>query len=181
MRLFVAIELPEDIRRQLVRVQDSLREVIDAKWVRAEQMHLTLKFLGETADEELPGVVEALKSVRFGAVELWTEGVVCFPPHGAVRIVAMGLGDRDDRCAMLAEEIDRVCHEVGFKLEGRKWKPHVTVGRVKSRVAGPARAAATSISVARREFFVDDFALIESRLDRSGPEYLRVAHFSAGE
>jgi 2'-5' RNA ligase len=175
------MELPEDIRRLMARVQDTLRGVIDAKWVQAEQMHLTLKFLGETTDEELPEVVEALKGIRFEAVELWTEGVVCFPPHGAIRIVAAELGDGEGKCARLTAEIDRACHEVGFKLEGRKWTPHVTVGRVKSRVAGSARAAASAIAVERREFVVDEFALIESRLDRSGPEHLKVAHFGGVE
>ena len=179
MRLFIAIELPEEIRRSLVRVQNSLRPVVAAKWVRVEQLHLTLKFLGETPDAELPGLIEELNRVRFDAFELSTAGVVCFPPHGPIRIVAARLEDAERKCASLQREIDKACHAAGFRLEGREWIPHVTLARVKMRLPSSARAAAIGTLVERESFLVDYFSLMESRLDQPGPEYVAVARFEA--
>jgi 2'-5' RNA ligase len=177
MRLFVAMELPEDVRRRLAKVQDSLREAIVAKWIPVEQMHLTLKFLGETPDQQLPEIIERLKTIHFDPIRLSTAGLVCFPPHGPIRIVAAELRDSEQKCAALQTEIDQACHAAGFKLEGRRWLPHVTLGRVKERLPGAARELVAKQNVIQEFFSVNQFLLIESRLDRQGPQYVTVAHF----
>ena len=178
MRLFVSIELSDEVRNSLRRAQEQLAEIVKAKWTAADQFHLTLKFLGETADPNVPKILEQLRGVRFDeALALQTAGLVCFPPHGPIRIIAAAMKDEGGRCAELQGEIDRACHAAGFPLEGRRWTPHVTIGRVKDRVTAGARAAVTSANLPSIDFEIDEFYLMESRLDRIGPHYTRVATF----
>jgi 2'-5' RNA ligase len=181
MRLFIAIELPDDVRRHLQEMQELLRPTFKAKWTRPEQLHLTLKFLGQTADSELPKILEQLRAIRMSEpIRLATAGAVCFPPHGPIRIVAAALEDEGGNCAKLQSEIDQACYSAGFPLEGRRWTPHVTLARVKDRAGTSARSAAAEagagLTNCRCE--IDAFALMESRLDRDGPAYGRIASFS---
>jgi 2'-5' RNA ligase len=181
MRLFIAIELPHDVRRHLQEMQELLRPVLKAKWTRPEQLHLTLKFLGETEEANLPRVVEQLRNVTMAEpIRLATAGVVCLPPHGPIRIVAAALADEAGNCAKLQGAIDRACHAAGFPLDGRRWTPHVTLARVKERVPGSARAQAGSAcaKIPTATFEPGEFSLIESRLDRLGPSYATVATFT---
>jgi 2'-5' RNA ligase len=181
MRLFIAIELPDDVRRHLQKMQELLQPTLKAKWTRPDQLHLTLKFLGDTADSELPRVLEQLGTIQMAEpIRLTTAGVVCFPPHGPIRIVAAALEDEAGNCAKLQSAIDQACYAAGFPLEGRRWTPHVTLARVKDRVGASARSAATEAGAALSKCHceIDGFALIESRLDRVGPTYGRIASFS---
>ena len=184
MRLFIAIELPDHVRRHLQWMQELLRPILKAKWSRPEQLHLTLKFLGETDHSKLPEVIEQLRAISISEpIRLSTAGVVCFPPHGPIRIVAAALQVEAGNCAKLQSAIDQACHAAGFPLEGRRWTPHVTLARVKDRLGASVRSAATEAGAGLGECRceIDTFALIESRLDRDGPTYGRVASFSLVE
>ncbi len=100
MRLFVAIEPQESVVRHLQKMQEILRPLIPARWTLAEQLHLTLKFLGDTEDRELPSVIAALKGVHIEpAISLRICGVLCFPPHGPIHIVGAAMEDEGNRCA----------------------------------------------------------------------------------
>jgi 2'-5' RNA ligase len=175
MRLFVSIELPQEIKRNLEKVQSQLRSLIKAKWTAPEQFHLTLKFLGETPDAQLPQITDALSTVRFEIpIALQTRGIVCFPPHGPIRIIAATMSDETGACALLQSQIDEACHRAGFPRDARRWTPHVTVGRVKER----SPAAARDVQLPQMQFEIDEFYLMESRLDRIGPKYLRLSTFT---
>jgi 2'-5' RNA ligase len=179
MRLFIAIEPEESVMRDLTKIQNTLRPEITARWTPADQFHLTLKFLGDTPDPELPDIIAALKAIQIDSpISLRMTGIVCFPPHGPIRIIAAAMEDDQNRCAKLAGEIDRACHDVGFPLENRKWTPHITLARVKERVAPDARGKLLSLPVTNPEFEVDHFVLKESRLTSDGATYLTVATFA---
>jgi 2'-5' RNA ligase len=173
MRLFVAIELPESIKRHLALMQNALRDSIRARWLSAEQMHLTLKFLGETPDRDLPRLIAALKSVEMNRhVEMQIIGTVCFPTHGLPRIVAASLRDLSGELGDLQSRIDQACRVVGFPLEVRRFTPHITLARVKDRQPRPSPVPAASPT-----FNSSEFVLYESRLDHRGPKYTPLAHF----
>ncbi|MGD0387585.1 MAG: RNA 2',3'-cyclic phosphodiesterase [Tepidisphaeraceae bacterium] len=181
MRLFIAIELPDDVRRHLQKMQDLLQPILKAKWTRPEQLHLTLKFLGEADDSKLPEIIGQLRAINISdPIRLATAGVLCLPPHGPIRIVAAALADEGGNCAKLQAEIDQVCYVAGFPLEGRRWTPHVTLARVKDRVGASARAQAeiACAKIPAAAFEAGGFSLIESRLDRTGPAYATVATFT---
>jgi len=158
-----------------------LRPTFKAKWTRPEQLHLTLKFLGETDDSKLPQVLDQLRTIPMPEpIRLATAGVVCLPPQGPIRIVAAALEDEAGNCAKLQNAIDQACHAAGFPLEGRRWTPHVTLARVKDRVGPSARAQAevACSKIPAAAFEAGGFSVIESRLDRSGPQYATVATFT---
>jgi len=180
MRLFIAVELPQFVAAHLCKMQDALRPLLEhSRWTPLEQLHLTLRFLGETADAQVSDLAESLRKIKIeDEICLQTRGLACYPPHGPVRIVAASLQDTDGRCARLQERIDHACHDAGFMLDGRTWTAHVTLARLKDRKGSAVRqdaAAAVAPLLPGPAFTVEDFALIQSRLERNGPVYVRVA------
>ena len=178
MRLFVAIEPDEPAIRHLQRMQESLRPILSARWIPPQQLHVTLKFLGQTTDEQLPQLLSALKLIQMrDPIHLGIAGVVCFPPHGPVRIIAAALADEQNRGSKLAAEIDQACHKVGFPLEKGRWTPHITLARVKSRTGPDIRRQISAIATPPFDFDADQFLLKESRLSAQGPSYTTLATF----
>jgi 2'-5' RNA ligase len=179
MRLFIAIELPQFVAAHLAKMQDALRPIVDARWTPPEQLHLTLKFLGETPDQRVDQLLKLFQTVRVDEeISLRVNGLACFPSRGPVRIVAAGLEDAGGQCAQLQERIDRACNAAGFALESRRWTAHATLARLKNGAASPVReqaAAAVAELLPGPEFFVEEFAVFESRLERQGAVYVRVA------
>jgi 2'-5' RNA ligase len=179
MRLFIAIEPDEAAIRHLQRMQNALRDLINARWTPAEQLHLTLKFLGDTPDERILELLNALQTVHLtDPIRLQISGIVCFPSHGSVRIIAAAMEDEENRCAALAAEIDKVCRTVGYPLEPRRWTPHITLARVKERTPPEMRQRIAAVTFPAREFTVDQFVLKESRLNNRGASYSTLATLS---
>src|SRR4051812_40469786 len=130
MRLFIAIELPEDLRNQLHQwCQQFGPELKSVRWTPTSNLHLTLKFLGsvdETIEREL---VKRLKSLRFNPMSLRLCDLELLPSARNVRVVAVNVSGEVDRLLQLRGEIERQCAELGFKTEHRPFHPHVTIGR----------------------------------------------------
>jgi 2'-5' RNA ligase len=182
MRLFVAIELPEEARRRLESLQKAVQKAVhwsdypDPKWIRHDQMHLTLKFLGDTPDESVPALVDRLRQIRSEPIQLALDGVICFPERGPIRVIAASMVDCEGRCTELQKTVDDACQGAGFRLERRRWVPHATLCRIKQSLPSHWRKSLTQIE--RKDFFtVSDFSLVESRLSQAGPEYATVARF----
>jgi RNA 2',3'-cyclic 3'-phosphodiesterase len=188
MRLFVAIELSEEVRSGLLRVRDELKSRLAAEgkgisWVKGENLHVTMKFLGEVPEARVKELCDALGLVgRVGAVELAGAKVVCLPPRGPVRVMAAGLEGDLERLAGVHRLIEERCAEVGYPPEGRKFLPHVTFARVKGRLRVKApeieRWGEGLFPTQRME--AREFVLMESRLKPQGAEYVRVAGFGIG-
>lgn len=183
MRLFVAIELSEEIRAHLGRVVKLLApQLAGVSWTRPANLHLTMKFLGETPDDRIMAVVEALRTLEHGGVMRLSPGEAeCFPPRGPVRIVGMGVRGDTDALSDLAGRIDRVCHEEGYRLEGRRFVPHITLGRARDTLSGSARLA-VGAAVARvaeaPQMVASEFVLMQSVLEARGAQYSVVARFT---
>ncbi len=132
MRLFVAIELPERIRERIVKVQRELQGLGGVSWVRGENLHLTLKFLGNVKEDrlkEVKGVVErvALSSSPFS---LNIRGVGCFPTLKRPRVVWVGV-ENHTPLYDLQRELEEAFEGIGFEREKRPFHPHITFGRIK--------------------------------------------------
>jgi 2'-5' RNA ligase len=178
MRLFIAIQPPDPTLAHLQRMQQTLRPLLPARWTPRDQLHLTLKFLGETPDDQLPDLIEALRQIEIKyPIHLRPTAVVCFPPQGSIRIIAAALEDQENRCANLADEIDLACHRAGYRLESRRWTPHITLARVKERTSPDIRRQISTIQLPGPGFEVAQFQLKQSRLSSSGPAYLTLATF----
>jgi 2'-5' RNA ligase len=179
MRLFTAIELPSDVSRHLGRVGEACAgRVNGVKWTPAGNLHLTLKFIGEVSDERVPEVIAGLERVGMErALELRCDGLVCFPPRGAARIIAARVGGEVDALRGVFEEMEAALEGVCLR-EGRRYTPHVTLGRSKMGVHGRDRAgleAAGGALFPGPVFEAGEIVLFCSDLGRGGPSYSVVA------
>jgi 2'-5' RNA ligase len=179
MRLFVAVDLSEDARRQIAVQQQRIASALGGKigslkWVKAEHAHLTLVFLGSVDDTHVPSVVDAFgRDVDRPPFEMILDGVGVFPPRGAPRVlwigVAAGAPELSDLHRLMAERITAL----GMKIEDRPFHPHLTLGRWRgSRPADRHRALAAAPSGAIARVRVECATLYESRLSSSGPSYV---------
>jgi RNA 2',3'-cyclic 3'-phosphodiesterase len=182
MRLFVAVDIPAEVRQGLASLQDRLRHAqADVSWVRPENIHVTLKFLGETDEKRLPSIREALAGVaRTGApFSMEVVGVGSF--GGRVpRVVWVGVRDGAQPLTDLARQVERVLARLGFPKEKREFTAHLTLGRVRS--PRNAQGLLAAVQEVREERFgtiaAKAFELVQSELRPSGSVYTTLERFS---
>lgn len=175
MRLFVAVDLPATAKDELERVVERLRPSMpDAKWVPRDNIHLTLSFLGEVAEERIDGIVTALGdavgSLRpFGAN---LAGSGAFPSRRRARVLWAGLESDQDQLPALADAVAAALDPLGFAREARAWTAHLTLARFRT----PADVSGLlPIAIEPNTVAVKDVTLFRSRLARPAPRYESVA------
>jgi 2'-5' RNA ligase len=185
MRVFVALDIPAEIRSAISALIKRLEpECRGARWVRPESMHLTLKFIGEIPSERVEQVKKALANIRStDPVRLTFQNVGFFPNDRHPRVFWAGM-DASLNLAPLAADIERVLEPLGIPREAREFRPHLTLARFKSEDGLPRLRAAIA-TIGAFEFGAmetREMHLYESRLERGGAVYTRLASFSfAGE
>jgi RNA 2',3'-cyclic 3'-phosphodiesterase len=180
MRLFVALEIPAAVRENFAELLKSLRAVSpQTRWVRPENLHVTLKFIGEAPETKLAAIRRALAGVRSDQpVALDFRGLGFFPNEKHPRVFWAGIAASANLKA-LADDIDKATETIGIPREKRDFSPHLTLARFE-----PPRLPET-LRVAIREKVAREFGslrtgrfhLIESRLKPSGAEYTTVESF----
>jgi 2'-5' RNA ligase len=134
VRLFFAIELHDTVRVALHHAVAPLRAAEpDLAWVRMEKLHLTMKFLGDVADADVDRLAVAAGTVadRHRPLELTLGGVGAFPNFRRGRVVWMGV-ESEPRLELLHHDLEVACGDAGFELEGRPFRPHITLARVRA-------------------------------------------------
>ncbi len=134
MRLFIAIEIPPDVKKGMAEVQARLKGAgVDAGWTRAEGIHLTLKFLGEIPEAKVPDIMNALRGAASGAGRFRIEvgGVGTFPNPKNARVVWTGVSGDIEMLARLQAAVEDAMARLGMKREDRPFTPHLTLGRIK--------------------------------------------------
>ena len=136
MRAFIAIELDDSIKRGLAKLQENLRsDCPHLRWVRPEQIHLTLAFLGEIKDAQIEPISQAVAAAAAATpdFDFAVEGLGLFPSHGRVNVVWAGVKDAAGELA----ECHRILYErladLGFAPDRGRFSPHLTLARVKSK------------------------------------------------
>lgn len=182
-RLFVALNLPEDLRSRLAGMHGGID---GARWVPPENMHITLRFIGEAPEAKIADIAEALDDVRSPSPAVTLSGVGRFGSGERARALWVGV-DKTNGLAALHTRIDHALIRAGLPPEGRKYTPHVTVARFGSggrgkRGGGPPHTRVMHWLEANGGFFALpfdawEFVLYESHLGRKGPVYVPVAEF----
>ena len=185
LRLFVAVDLPEDVREALHRLQSDLRqqELSGLRWGRPEGVHLTLKFLGETPTERVPAIEGALATALLGTepfrLALGAPGT--FGGRRGPRVVWLDITGDVQRLRGHQAAVERAMVGVGFAPEERQYSPHLTLARVpqppRPGTAERVSRALEAVEPPRAEFEVREIVLIRSRLQPGGAEYERLAGF----
>lgn len=192
MRAFVALELPEAVRREAVRRAAAVRERLPAaRWVRPEALHLTLRFFGEVEPERIPTLSAALAPAFAASPELVLalHDGGCYPPGRAARVAWTGVrvagagpdtGAAGDALPELHARVEAASVEaLGVEPETRPFSPHVTLARTKrpwNRAEVETFGAALAGPVGE-PFRVDHGSLIESRLSPRGSRYRTIETF----
>ena len=193
MRLFIAIELPEEVRNHLAGLAKRLEAASTERWglpaqhmsrisfTRRENLHVTVKFLGEVDERRVAEVCGALSDVSIGpAHPLVAERAELLPPRGPVRVIAVGLGGDVATLQRLYEEVDRRCASLGFASERRPYRAHITIARARNplpnSLRGPAAETLGKV-LPGTPFAATEFVLMHSQLQAGGPHYTRLATF----
>jgi 2'-5' RNA ligase len=134
LRTFIALDMPPEIKTALEQYLQPLKSLRGrVSWVKRENLHLTLKFLGDTPANRVNEIAAALQEVAATATSFTAEIFDCgvFPNEKAPRILWVGINDESGTLLRLAKAIDERLHRFGFSKEKRAFTPHLTIGRVK--------------------------------------------------
>lgn len=178
-RLFVAVELPLNVRKQLALVGGELGERIKkVKWVPEENIHLTLQFLGNCSEELVPQIKDKLKeqAKKAGGFNFRLGSLGGFPSLKRTRVLWVGINKGSEQLVKLQGVVKGSLSSLGFEAENRKFHPHVTLARLKT----PQNLAEQVSRVDTNRFSslevaVGEVALFESRLRPSGALYIPLA------
>lgn len=177
MRMFVGIGLPEECRASIAGALSPLAERgLPVSWTRAENLHITLKFLGEVPESRVGELGRLLAGAAGGTApfRLVVEGAGGFPTLSSPRILWAGVREPLDPVRKLHQNMENILVAAGFPREGRPFHPHVTVGRVRRRLpAGWAERFGGALSGTRfGDVPARSYQLYESRLSPSGSTYM---------
>lgn len=178
MRLFIAINFPPDLQERLWEAAEPLRSAgYPVRWVAADGLHLTLKFLGDAQPGREPEIVAAIQAAVQGAKQFTMPvgGFGAFPSPGRPRVVWAGC-EPVPSLELLQHRVEQEMERLGFPLEGRAFHPHVTLGRAQRDAWSSAfqdledRLGALEFA---GEVTVESVDLMESQLARDGARYTR--------
>jgi 2'-5' RNA ligase len=179
MRVFIAIELPEEIKNALQRLQLRLRQTgADVKWVAQQNIHLTLKFLGEIDDEKANSLSQAIEDIakRHSVFTLHIAKLGAFPKRESPRVIWVGIGQGDEQVKKIALALEEKIALLGIPKEERPFSSHITIGRTRSmfnrqNLIQELKKLEDSFALDVKEFLVDKLTLFKSTLTPRGPLY----------
>ena len=174
MRLFIAVPLPDAVTDQFADLQQPIDGL---RWQDPDQLHLTLKFLGETEPERVPEIHQNLSQVEAPAFSMTIKGFGYFPKGKQPRVLWSGI-NKNKSLEKLQQFIEQTCTSMGFDAETRSFKPHVTIARID----GTPKQEVMSFINQHKKFRisdvpVDEFVLYESKLSSEGAIHIRKKSF----
>lgn len=186
IRTFIAIKLPDTILTAISEIQEGIRSYgINLRWVRPENMHLTLKFLGDTKEDNIEKVTAAIyDSVEaYEPVLLFAKGVGVFPGIKRPRVVWVGVSGQLESLIGLQKRLEEGLEGLGFEKEKRSFKGHLTLGRVKGRIDPKKLGGALKkyIGFTSETFYADNVVLYKSELKPTGAVYTEIVNVPLGE
>ena len=185
-RVFIAIELPPDVRKSLSnhinRLRNALRDV-HASWSREENLHLTLKFLGNTPVAKIEALSQAAQRAagRFQPFDLIVCRCGAFPPRGQPRVLWIGIDDPTGELTKLHRTLEDECAKAGFVREGRPFHPHLTIARLR-KPKGSCQLAKLhgEMGFTNQQVSVSELVLFRSELLREGSRHMAISHHRFG-
>ena len=182
IRAFLALELPRAAVRLAGDVIGGLRDRLgddDVKWVRPQNLHVTLRFFGDILPAEVEGISERVRAYpeRLSAVATAWRALGAFPSERRPQVLWLGLADPQEALVRLASEVTRDLEETGFGRPDKPFRAHVTLGRVR-RGARVQMPGSDDLTIPQAPFSISAIALIRSRLTPRGPVYtpIETAH-----
>lgn len=182
MRLFIGIAVPEELKQKLLASQKQVEKLCDIKLVEPENLHFSLKFLGEVGEDRVKAAREVLATAgkKFSPFMLAIAGIGAFPSLGSARVVWVGCSSGAEELEALAGFIDSELSKDGFAAEERPFRAHLTLGRIRLVEKNPElqKFILDNKETEFGSFRISKVSLIESKLSPKGPTYAKI--FEAG-
>jgi len=177
MRIFVALDIPQEIRARMTEYMERARSYApEARWARVEGLHVTLKFVGEASDELVHQIKAGLAGVKAKPFEVKFEGVGFFPNPKAARVFWIGVNG-GEALPGLAAAVDMTLETLGIARENKDYHPHLTLARASSH---PLRELAPLLSLSSVHFgtmTAREFCLYQSQPQKGGSKYTKLERF----
>jgi 2'-5' RNA ligase len=176
IRTFIGIDVGQAIRDRLVALQGTLAQAgTDVKWVEAANLHVTLLFLGEVEDRQIAKICAMVgeTTATHESFQMSVERAGCFPTPRRPRILWAGIGNGADALVALHDDLAKPLTKLGYRREERRYKPHITLGRIRSTAPadGLARALTQQATWKGGETLVRELHVMSSELTSRGPNY----------
>ena len=180
VRAFIAIDMPKSVVELIRCKQDALRkEGFRMRWVSPENVHLTLRFLGDISNDDIDGIRQAVENTaaKCAPPSIFAKGMGVFPKRGDPRVVWIGLGGELDALAEIYRLLNECLAEKGIPPEKRPFKGHLTIGRIKGRIAAENLRSHLEIhgDVQGNPFKASRVCLYKSDLTPGGAVYTTLA------
>jgi 2'-5' RNA ligase len=180
MRLFLAVEFEQQLRRALSEATAPLRAVVpDAAWVAEDRLHLTLKFLGEQPETLVDPLTATVAEIaaRHWPVPMRLRGVGAFPNLRRPKVVWVGI-EPAPKLELLQHDVEEGCAALGVEVDGKPFRPHLTIGRLRGTEGREALRQLGRVARQirfRADAVVSGIDLVRSTLTSAGPRYERLA------
>jgi 2'-5' RNA ligase len=174
MRAFIAVNLPDEVKKEIAEATASLKKIDSGiKWVEPQNLHLTLKFLGWVEDMRLPEVVEITGKLTSPSFKLKLAGVGCFPEGKSPRVLWVDIKEGAAELKALADRLEEDFSSAGFRAEEREFSPHLTIGRIKDKrgIDKVIEEMGKLAGVGFGECVIQNIEIMKSTLSREGPIY----------
>ena len=183
IRAHLSIDPPDEVIREIGAVQGRLRKLIegDIRWVRPEGIHLTLKFFGDIFAADVANITAAAEKAveKEEPFSLLIGGAGVFPDPRRPRVLWLGMNGDVERLLAFQKGLDQSLHEIGFPREERPFRPHLTLGRIKTPrgLIGLARALEKGEEYTAGRFVASGLSLLQSELTPRGAMYKQLKWF----
>ena len=180
-RVFCAVELPKDVRRQLEEHILKLRKAVPdaaASWSRVENIHLTLKFFGNVALDRIPVITAAAERAvaEFSSFPIGIGNTGVFPRPSRAQVLWIGVSDPSEKLSALQERFENECAAGGFPKENRAYKPHLTIARLRKPEGARLLADAhLQMNFPATEMELNELILFRSELSPKGSKYTPIS------
>lgn len=175
IRTFICIELPDELKASIAAVQEQFKaHKAHVSWVRPQNIHLTLKFLGDVEQHRLPDIVAQVSNVAAAHTPFWLtpRGQGVFPTSKHPRVFWLGIDDEAHQLLALQAAVESAMESLGFPREQRRFQPHLTIGRVRPyRKPKDLTPAFLELAFSAAPFLVDHITVMQSELKPSGAVY----------
>ncbi len=179
VRTFIAVELPDHLKRQVDKLVVSLKPLAGGvRWVKAANLHFTLRFLGNIESDSVPALAEQLRKnlENTKPFSICLSGLGCFPNMRRPRVIWLGTGGDEENFKTLANEVESACRRCGYDKADKTFSPHLTIGRIKF----PKGLEVLTENLQKIQFKSDEFninqvVIFKSDLSPRGPTYTPMA------
>lgn len=179
-RLFIALNTPPEVKKKIADLLDELRKIggENVKCVSADNLHITLHFIGYADNELMEKIKEALNGIsgKFGKMEFELGRIGAFPHMDRPRVIFLECKQTNgDSVFKLQKKLGEELNKIGIKTDSRLWTPHITLGRVKDNHEDYAELSSGYPGLnSAKKFIINSFELMESKLTPHGAEYKEI-------